>query len=167
MKELDKDRDGYINLEEFKAAVGFEVDGTMATNAASFNNGMPLPPMPSDDKEKTVINIPPPVLAAVKVKVRKVTKFNPVWNSQGSMSRQKISKWEPVVSAGAFGATKIRFPFGHLLGQDTTIQFGTEKIVCASRSRTQQGARLVVAAGFLTYWTSTCPIQPVSVTHGV
>mmetsp|Transcript_31635 Transcript_31635/g.32121 ORF Transcript_31635/g.32121 Transcript_31635/m.32121 type:complete len:611 (+) Transcript_31635:444-2276(+) len=116
MKELDKDRDGYINLDEFKVAVGFEDDGTMATNAAAFNNGMPLPPMPSDDKEKKVVNIPPPVLAAVKVKVKKVTKFNMIWNSQGSMSRQKISIWEPQVQSGAFRQNKDSFSLGHFAG---------------------------------------------------
>merc|ERR1711865_479208 len=69
MKELDKDRDGYINLDEFKVAVGFEDDGTMAQNAAAFNNGMPLPPMPSNDgKEKSVVKIPEAGLASIKVK---------------------------------------------------------------------------------------------------
>ena len=130
MKELDKDHDGYINLEEFKAAVGFEDDGTMAANAAVFNNGMPLPPMPSEDKEKKVINIPPPVLAPVKVKVRKVTKFILVWKSQGSMSRHKISIWEPVVSAGAFRANKDSISLGHFAGYgyDNPIRDGKDRL---------------------------------------
>lgn len=117
MKELDKDRDGFINLEEFKGAVGFEDDGTMAQNASAFNNGMPLPPMPSDDdKEKRLVQIPQPVLAAIKVKVKKITKFGLVWNSQGSMSRQKISIWEPVVGGGAFRQNKGALTLGHFAG---------------------------------------------------
>jgi Ca2+-binding EF-hand superfamily protein len=117
MKELDKDRDGFINLDEFKSAVDFEDDGTMAANAASFNNGMPLPPMPDpNSKDKQVVNIPPPVLAAVKIKATKVKKFKLVWNSQGSMSRQKVSIWEPVVQAGAFRANKEAISIGHFVG---------------------------------------------------
>lgn len=116
MKELDKDRDGYINLDEFKSAVGFEDDGNMASNAAAFNGGMPLPPMPSKDSEKKVVNIPPPVLASIKVKVKSINKFNLIWNSQGSMSRQKISIWEPVVGAGAFRQNKDAICLGHFAG---------------------------------------------------
>jgi Ca2+-binding EF-hand superfamily protein len=116
MKELDKDKDGFINLEEFKGAVDFEDDGSMAQNAATFNNGMSLPPMPSDDIEKKIVQIPEPVLAAIKVKVKKVSKFSLVWNSQGSMSRQKISVWEPLVQGGAFRQNKDGIPLGHFAG---------------------------------------------------
>ena len=116
MKELDKDKDGFINLEEFKSAVDFEDDGTMAQNAALFNNGMPLPPMPSDNKGKTEVRIPEPVLAAIKIKVKKATKFNVVWTSQGSMSRDKISIWEPVVHSGAFRQNKGAICLGHFAG---------------------------------------------------
>ena len=116
MKELDKDKDGFINLDEFKTAVGFEDDGTMAQNAAAFNNGMPLPPMPSNDKGKQVVKIPEPVLAAIKIKVKKVTKFSLVWTSQGSMSRQKISIWDPNVQGGAFRQNKGAISLGHFAG---------------------------------------------------
>lgn len=118
MKELDSDQDGFINLDEFKQAVGFEDDEGLAESPA-FNGGMPLPPMPSDEKEKKVVKIPAPVLAAIKVKVKKVTKFSQVWNSQGSMSRSKISVWEPVVQTnfgGAFRANKVTISLGHVAG---------------------------------------------------
>jgi Ca2+-binding EF-hand superfamily protein len=116
MKELDKDRDGFINLEEFKGAVDFKDDGTLAQNAAAFNNGMPLPPMPSDDKGKKDVQIPQAVLAAIKVKVKQITKFAMVWNSQGSMSRDKASVWEPVVGGGAFRQNKGAICLGHFCG---------------------------------------------------
>jgi Ca2+-binding EF-hand superfamily protein len=130
MKELDKDRDGYINLEEFKGAVGFEDDGSMAANAAAFNNGMPLPPMPSNDKEKKVVQIPPPILAAIKVKVKKISKFNLIWNSKGSMSRQKISIWEPVAAGGAFRQNKGAIPLGHFsgVGYDNPNRDGKDRL---------------------------------------
>jgi hypothetical protein len=95
MKELDKDHDGYINIEEFKAAaVGSKDNHTTArmveNAAAAFNKGMPLPPMPLDGKDKKMANIPPPPhLAAIKIKITKVTKFSLVWNSQGSMMSQQ------------------------------------------------------------------------------
>lgn len=117
MKELDKDRDGFINLDEFKGAVGFEDDGTMAQNMASFNNGMPLPPMPSDDGEKKKVVIPEPVLGAIKVKVKRATKFSPVWNSQGSMSRERISVWDPKVESGTFKQNKASICLGHYAGK--------------------------------------------------
>mmetsp|Transcript_18027 Transcript_18027/g.21618 ORF Transcript_18027/g.21618 Transcript_18027/m.21618 type:complete len:759 (-) Transcript_18027:139-2415(-) len=114
MKELDKDRDGYINLDEFKRAVGWEGD----SDVAAFNGNMPLPPMPSDDEEKRIINIPEQVLAAVKVKMKKVTKFSKVWTSQGSMSREKASVWEPVEGGSAFRANKASVTLGHFAGSE-------------------------------------------------
>ena len=116
IKELDKDQDGFINLDEFKGAVGFEDDGTMAQNMTAFNGGMPLPPMPSDDQTKAIVKIPEPVLAAIKVKVKKVTKFTQIWTSQGSMSRQKISIWEPVVSSTILRQNKVSISMGHFHG---------------------------------------------------
>jgi Ca2+-binding EF-hand superfamily protein len=114
MKEVDKDEDGFINLNEFKDAVGFEEDDTM--ELATFNQGMPLPPMPTDNEEKKQVKIPEPVLAAIKVKVKKVTKFTQVWTSQGSMSRYKVSIWDPLVSSG-FSQNKASVCLGHFAGK--------------------------------------------------
>lgn len=130
MKELDKDRDGFINLEEFKGAVGFEDDGTMAENMAAFNGGMPLPPMPSADGEKKKVVIPEPVLRSVKVKVRKVTKFTLVWNSQGSMSRDKISVWSPNIDSGGFKQNKASISLGVFAGKgyDNPLRDNVERL---------------------------------------
>jgi len=65
---------------------------------------------------KLKIPIPEPVLASIKIKVRKVTKFQLVWKSQGSMSRQQGSVWEPIVGAGTFRANKAYVSLGHYLG---------------------------------------------------
>jgi Ca2+-binding EF-hand superfamily protein len=118
MKEVDKDKDGRINLDEFKSAVGFEDDGNMAQNMATFNGGMPLPPMPSDDAGKKAVTIPEPVLGSIKVKIKKATKFSLVWNSQGSMSRYKIGIWEPTIHAGAFKQNKASVCLGHFAGKN-------------------------------------------------
>lgn len=114
MTELDKDKDGYIGLEEFKAAVGFEDDGNMAASMATFNGGMPLPPMPDDDAGKKNVVIPEQVLGAIKVKVKKVSKFQVVWTSQGSMSRDRTSIWEPVI--GGIKSNKAFVCIGHFHG---------------------------------------------------
>lgn len=115
MKELDKDKDGYITLDEFKAAVGFEDDGEMQNSMTSFNGGLPLPPMPSEDGGKKEVKIPVAVLGAFKVKVKKATKFSMVWNSQGSMSRDKTSIWDPHVS-GNLKQNKVSISLGHFAG---------------------------------------------------
>jgi Ca2+-binding EF-hand superfamily protein len=115
MKEVDKDTDGFINLDEFKDAVGFEDDGSMAQAGASFNGGMPLPPMPSDVGEKKAVKIPEAVLGAIKVKVKKPGKFSLVWNSQGSMSRYRTSIWEPVVGGG-IKQNKVSICLGYFAG---------------------------------------------------
>jgi Ca2+-binding EF-hand superfamily protein len=118
MKEVDKDKDGRINLDEFKSAVGFEDDGNMAEAMATFNGGMPLPPMPSDDAGKKAVTIPEPVLGSIKVKVKKATKFSLVWNSQGSMSRYKIGIWEASIQTGAFKQNKAVVCLGHFAGKN-------------------------------------------------
>ena len=116
MKEVDSDKDGFINLDEFKAAVGFSDDGDLEQSMATFNGGMPLPPMPSDEQGKREVNVPEPVLASIKVKVKKITKFNLVWNSQGSMSRYKIGIWEPSIQSGSFKQNKTAICLGHFSG---------------------------------------------------
>jgi Ca2+-binding EF-hand superfamily protein len=117
MQEVDKDQDGYINLDEFKAAVGFEEDEQFAKMAA-FNGGAPLAPMPDQSGERTSVQIPEPVLASIKVKIRKVTKFTLVWNSQGSMSRDKTSIWKPNIESGGFKQNKASICIGHFCGKE-------------------------------------------------
>ena len=117
MKEVDKDQDGFINLDEFKAAVGFEEDDEFKATPA-FNGGLPLPPMPTDDKEKKIVKIPEPVLASIKVKVKKVSKFTLVWNSQGSMSRNRISIWEPNIQSGGLKQNKASVCLGYFCGKN-------------------------------------------------
>ena len=69
MKEVDRDKDGYINLNVFKAEVGWEDDDNM-NEMRAFNNMALLPPMPSDNMmDKSVASI----------KVKKLTKFEKLW----------------------------------------------------------------------------------------
>jgi len=122
MKEVSKSKDGFINLDELKAAAGFEDDVTLDKSMVTFNGGMPLLPMPSDDAEKNEVHIPDPVLASITmagtiatsaaVKGKKATKSNLVCNSQGSMSRDKTSVWEPVAS-GSLKQNKVSINLGH------------------------------------------------------
>ncbi len=139
MKELDKDSDGFINLEEFKAAVGFEDESDMAPSM-SFNAGVPLPPMPSEDSGTLKVVIPEPVLASIKVKVKKITKFNLIWNSQGSMSRDKISIWNPSIQAGGFKQNKAAICLGHFAGYgyDNPLRDGNERL-CLEITDTSSG----------------------------
>lgn len=115
MKEVDKDKDGYINLDEFKAAVGWEGDDDM-NGVPAFNNMVPLPPMPSDNPTDKAVQIPQAVLEGIKVKVKKLTKFSKVWTSQGSMSREKASVWDPQMQSSAFRANKTWVSLGHFAG---------------------------------------------------
>lgn len=117
MKEVDKDRDGYINLEEFKNAVGWKEDGEGTENLGNFA-APPLPPPPSDGLEgtKVSVKIPQAVLNSIKVKVRKINKFQLVWTSKGSMSRSKGSVWEPVVGTGTFRANRAYVSLGNYVG---------------------------------------------------
>ena len=130
MTEVDKDRDGFINLEEFKAAVRFEEDDDFQQSMAQFNGGMPLPPMPSDDTQKKKVDIPEPVLGSVKVKVKKISKFSLVWNSQGSMSRYKSSVWEPVLPGGGLKQNKAAVCLGHFAGSgyDNPNRDGSDRL---------------------------------------
>jgi Ca2+-binding EF-hand superfamily protein len=124
MKEVDKDKDGYINLDEFKKAVGWEGSDGAAAAAAdelpAFGGAMmPLPPMPPTDEEaKKHVKIPEAVLAGIKLKAKKITKFIPIWDSKGTMSRYKASIWAPVVQSSSFRANKANVTLGHFGGHD-------------------------------------------------
>mmetsp|Transcript_26609 Transcript_26609/g.55769 ORF Transcript_26609/g.55769 Transcript_26609/m.55769 type:complete len:610 (-) Transcript_26609:52-1881(-) len=114
MRELDKDKDGFINLDEFKQAVGWEgKDGEDNVGAYS---GMPLPPPPKEIGYQHKLAIPAPVLAGIKIKVKRVGKFNQVWTSQGSMSRVKGSVWEPADHKSTFKSNKAYVYLGHYAG---------------------------------------------------
>lgn len=115
MMELDKDRDGYINLEEFKQAVGWEQTDADAANAVQFN-GVPLPPPPKEVSHKHKLAIPAPVLAGIKLKVKRVGKFSNVWTSQGSMSRLKGSVWEPADHKNSMRGNRAYVYLGHYSG---------------------------------------------------
>ena len=65
MKEVDRNRDDYINLNEFKAAVGWEGDDDM-NGMPALNNMALLPLMPYD----TTTDFPQAQLEAIKVKVK-------------------------------------------------------------------------------------------------
>jgi len=115
MRELDKDRDGFINLEEFKLAVGWEETEGEA-NLATYN-GVPLPPPPPKDVGlQHKLAIPAPVLAGIKIKVKIVGKFTQIWKSQGSMSRVKGSVWEPVDHESTFKSNRAYVYLGHYAG---------------------------------------------------
>ena len=114
-REVDKDNDRYINLDDFKAAVGWDDDGAQG-GMVTYNGAPIMPPMPIQGDKKQVIKIPEPVLASIKIKVKKVNRFNQVWNSQGSMSRQKISVWEPAIQGGAFKQNRAHVSLGHYIG---------------------------------------------------
>ena len=114
-REVDKDKDRYINLDDFKAAVGWEDDAD-GGGIVSYNGAPILPPMPIGGDEKQVIRIPEPVLAGIKIKVKKVARFQEVWTSRGSMSRRKIGVWEPIIQAGAFKQNRAFVTLGHCVG---------------------------------------------------
>jgi hypothetical protein len=115
MRELDKDKDGFINLEEFKLAVGWEETEGEA-NLATYNR-VPLPPPPPKDVGlQHKLAIPAPVLAGIKIKVKIVGKFTQIWKSQGSMSRVKGSVWEPVDHKSTFKSNRAYVYLGHYAG---------------------------------------------------
>jgi Ca2+-binding EF-hand superfamily protein len=120
MKEVDKDKDGFINLDEFKKAVGWDGGENSNEVLPAFGGGamLPLPPMPTDVEEKRNVTIPEAVLAGIKIKVKKITKFVPIWDSKGSMSRYKTSVWAPVVQSAAYRANKAAVILGHFAGQE-------------------------------------------------
>lgn len=115
MRELDKDKDGLITLEEFKQAVGWEeTDGETTVGQYS---GVPLPPPPSKDAgHKHKLAIPAPVLAGIKLKVKRVGKFTNIWTSQGSMSRVKGGVWEPADHKSTFKSNRAYVYLGHYHG---------------------------------------------------
>lgn len=118
MNELDKDKDGFVNLDEFKSAVDWEDDGAMGT-VADFSGE--LAPLPGPETSiagafKGTVKIPAQILAGIKVKVKEVTKFTLIWTSQGSMSRLKGSVWAPVVGTAALRANRAYVSLGHYIG---------------------------------------------------
>ena len=61
-REVDKDGDRYINLDDFKGAVGWDEDGPTGESMMNYNGAPIMPPMPIEGDKKTVIKIPSPSL---------------------------------------------------------------------------------------------------------
>jgi len=117
MNEIDKDEDGYINLEEFKAAVGWDESAEDVGVANTFT--APPPPQPTGKDRignSFTVPIPEAVLARIKIKVKKVQKFQCIWTSRGTMSRYQTSVWQPVISTGGFRNNKEYVSLGHYVG---------------------------------------------------
>jgi Ca2+-binding EF-hand superfamily protein len=129
MAALDKDRDGYINLDEFKAAVNWDDGGEPLGNIGAFNNVPVMPQLEAGQSLKNV-QVPEAVLASIKIKVKKVTKFEKVWNSQGSMSREKGSVWEPSLPYAALRQNKVTVSLGHYAGEqyDNPIRDNVDRL---------------------------------------
>merc|ERR1719253_1461550 len=128
MRELDKDRDGFINLEEFKQAVGWE-EAEGEANVATYTR-VPLPPPPKNVGHKHKLAIPAPVLAGIKLKVKSVGRYTQVWTSQGSMSRVKGSVWEPADHKSTFKSNRAYVYLGHYCGTgyDNPNRDGTPRL---------------------------------------
>ena len=116
---LDEDKDGYINLAEFKEAVGWDEEKEDSDAVGQYTGApMMMPRMiNAGDPNSVTVNIPKEVLAAIKIKVKKVTKFNSIWTSQGSMSRVKGSIWQPVTDGlSSMRQNKVTCSLGHYAG---------------------------------------------------
>lgn len=119
MRQLDSDRDGYINLEEFKSAVGWEETDKDAAYIPQYSgNDVPIMPGPESEGGKVTVRVPPAVLAHIKIKIKKITKFDKVWTSQGSMSRQRGSIWKPDIKIvdKSFRQHRTLVALGHYVG---------------------------------------------------
>jgi hypothetical protein len=59
-----------------------------------------------------------------------VIKFSQIWNSQGSMSRDKISIWEPKIESGGFKQNKASICLGHFagIGYDNPSRDSTDRL---------------------------------------
>jgi hypothetical protein len=138
LKELDADGDGAITFKEFRDALlmGDTEEETEGMGNTDLSN-LSVKPIPMgggdkghDDKEVT---IPQRVLDNIKVKANKCSKFSLIWTSQGSMSRQKISVWEPTVAGievgleRAFRQNKSLVCVGHYAGNGYDSPAGDSK----------------------------------------
>mmetsp|Transcript_24616 Transcript_24616/g.56402 ORF Transcript_24616/g.56402 Transcript_24616/m.56402 type:complete len:579 (-) Transcript_24616:110-1846(-) len=114
LNKLDKDARGLVTLDAFKNAIGADEELTGDTSSLSIETPIVLPKPPEDDGDGSgVVVIPPSILSHIKVKVKSVTNFSQVWNSRGSMSRSKVSVWEPVLGGNTFRQNKAYVSIGH------------------------------------------------------
>ena len=75
--EILKGADEVAGIELIAAAAGLAAWDDGAEGAVSTYNGAPImPPMPIQGDKKQVIRIPEPVLASIKIKVKKFNRFN-------------------------------------------------------------------------------------------
>jgi len=132
INKIDKDGRGLVTLEAFKDAIGADDDLTGDDSVmGSIETPMILPKPPEDDgKDGGIVVIPPAVLSSIKVKVKQVTNFNHVWNSRGSMSRSKVSVWEPQLGNTTFRQNKAYICLGHCAtkGYDSPSRESEERL---------------------------------------
>jgi len=127
-EQMDKDKDGFINMEDFKVGVlgedgeEEEIDG-MGEGLVGGVGGISITPGKDLDKKNSGIDpkdieVPGNILGNIKIKAKNCTKFSQVWKSAGSMSRQKASVWKPVLEGAdrLFRQNKELVCVGHYCG---------------------------------------------------
>ena len=143
VRYMDKDGDGLVSYDEFRLAVGVAgvaeeeewseaagmVDG--GRGAVGEFSGLTPIAVPEiaevDDAEAAEahasggaragrVEVPTAVLDQIKLKVKKLDKFDEVWRSSGIATKQKASVWEDRLSASrklVQGRNRMRVCLGH------------------------------------------------------
>ena len=143
-----------------KGAVGWDESADDSGVASTFNTpALPPPPMPtSDGREgnRVPISIPEQVLAHIKIKIKKVNKFQCVWTSKGTMSRQETSVWEPIVGAGAFRKKRATVSLEHYIETGYNSPERKERDGFTLEITKTQGTFVGAVVGYNMSWTNLC-----------
>jgi len=143
VRHMDRDGDGLVSFDEFRMAVGgggelSERDGTQEMTdelegvalRPEFQGltAVTIPELAELDESEAIEaeetpQVPMEALSMVKVKVKKLEKFDEVWKSSGIATKHKTSIWEDRLSASrkvVGGRNRLRVCLGHYASSSYT-----------------------------------------------
>ena len=137
VRYMDRDADGLITYDEFRTCIGMGVDDfEEAAESAAIVSGtandseeradfdglhpIPIPELAEVDAEQEEADaaptVPTELLGQIKVKVKKLDKFDEIWRSSGIATKHKTSIWEDKISKSlklVGGRNRMRVTLGH------------------------------------------------------
>ena len=125
MRCLDKDKDGMLNLAEFKAAfqdpspAELQALKAAAVDAVDYSDVV-IPPKAirelydtGNDRNASTVDLNVETVSHFKLKMKEIKDYHKIWTSQGSLTKSSASIWAGDLETSLLKQNRIRICLGH------------------------------------------------------